>query len=145
MLPLDAWWNVFPDPDLSTSLKLSFEVAFAATIVATILGTFLGLALGRYRFRGAGATNFVIFLAIASPEIVLGSSMLSLFVNARSGAPGVRHDPARPHHVLHLVRRDHGAGARAGTGPIARGGRQDLSRRRSSTFYQGHAAVDLPG
>ncbi len=80
---LDAWRNLFSFPDLSTSLKLSLEVAFLATIVATILGTFLGLALGRYRFRGAGAVNFVIFLAIASPEIVLGSSMLTMFVNAR--------------------------------------------------------------
>jgi spermidine/putrescine transport system permease protein len=80
---LDAWRNLFSFPDLSTALKLSLEVAFFATIVATILGTFLGLALGRFRFRGAGAVNFVIFLAIASPEIVLGSSMLSMFVNAR--------------------------------------------------------------
>jgi spermidine/putrescine transport system permease protein len=80
---LDAWRNLFSFPDLSTSLKLTLEVAFLATIFSTILGTFIGLALGRYRFRGAGAMNFVIFLAIASPEIVLGSSMLSMFVNAR--------------------------------------------------------------
>jgi spermidine/putrescine transport system permease protein len=80
---LDAWRNLFSFPDLSTSLKLTLEVAFLATIFSTILGTFIGLALGRYRFRGAGAVNFVIFLAIASPEIVLGSSMLTMFVNAR--------------------------------------------------------------
>jgi spermidine/putrescine transport system permease protein len=80
---LDAWRNLFSFPDLSSSLKLTLEVAFLATIFATILGTFIGLALGRYRFRGAGAMNFVIFLAIASPEIVLGSSMLTMFVNAR--------------------------------------------------------------
>ncbi|MGZ5296589.1 MAG: ABC transporter permease [Actinomycetota bacterium] len=80
---LDAWRNLFSFPDLSTSLKLTLEVAFLATIFATILGTFIGLALGRYRFRGAGAMNFVIFLAIASPEIVLGSSLLTMFVNAR--------------------------------------------------------------
>ncbi len=80
---LDAWRNLFSFPDLSTSLKLTLEVAFLSTIFATILGTFIGLALGRYRFRGAGAMNFVIFLAIASPEIVLGSSMLTMFVNAR--------------------------------------------------------------
>jgi spermidine/putrescine transport system permease protein len=80
---LDAWRDLFSFPDLSTSLKLTLEVAFLATIFATILGTFIGLALGRYRFRGAGAMNFVIFLAIASPEIVLGSSMLTMFVNAR--------------------------------------------------------------
>ena len=80
---LDAWRDLFAFPDLSTSLKLSLEVALLATIFSTILGTFVGIALGRYRFRGAGAMNFVIFLAIASPEIVLGSSLLSMFVNAR--------------------------------------------------------------
>jgi spermidine/putrescine transport system permease protein len=80
---LQAWRDLFSFPDLTTSIKLTLEVAFLATIFATILGTFIGLALGRYQFRGAGAVNFVIFLAIASPEIVLGSSMLSMFVNAR--------------------------------------------------------------
>lgn len=80
---LDAWRNLFSFPDLSSSLRLTLEVALLATIFSTILGTFIGLALGRYRFRGAGAMNFVIFLAIASPEIVLGSSMLTMFVNAR--------------------------------------------------------------
>ena len=80
---LQAWRDLFSFPDLTTAIKLTLEVAFLATILSTILGTFIGLALGRYRFRGAGAVNFVIFLAIASPEIVLGSSLLSMFVNAR--------------------------------------------------------------
>ncbi len=80
---LDAWRNLFFEPQLTDSLILTLEVAFTATIIATILGTFLGIALGRYRFRGSGAMNFVIFLAIASPEIVLGSSLLTMFVNAR--------------------------------------------------------------
>jgi spermidine/putrescine transport system permease protein len=80
---LDAWRDLFTFPDLTTALKLTLTVAFVATVLSTILGTFIGLALGRYRFRGAGAMNFVIFLAIASPEIVLGSSLLSMFVNAR--------------------------------------------------------------
>jgi spermidine/putrescine transport system permease protein len=80
---LDAWRNLFFEPQLTDSLILTLEVAFTATIAATILGTFLGIALGRYRFRGSGAMNFVIFLAIASPEIVLGSSLLTMFVNAR--------------------------------------------------------------
>jgi spermidine/putrescine transport system permease protein len=80
---LQAWRDLFSFPDLTTAIKLTLEVAFLATILSTVLGTFIGLALGRYRFRGAGAVNFVIFLAIASPEIVLGSSLLSMFVNAR--------------------------------------------------------------
>jgi len=80
---LEAWRNLFSFPDLTTSLKLTLEVALLATLLSTLLGTFIGLSLGRYRYRGQGIMNFVIFLAIASPEIVLGSSMLTMFVNAR--------------------------------------------------------------
>jgi spermidine/putrescine transport system permease protein len=80
---LDAWRDLFTFPDLTSAIKLTLSVAVLATILSTILGTFLGIALGRYQFRGQGAMNFVIFLAIASPEIVLGSAMLSMFVNAR--------------------------------------------------------------
>jgi spermidine/putrescine transport system permease protein len=82
---LEAWRTVFSfDPELTASIRLSLEIAILATIGATVLGTFLGLALGRYHFRGAGAANFIIFLAIASPEIVLGSALLTMFVNARA-------------------------------------------------------------
>ena len=47
-------------------------MAIPAALVATALGALIGLVLGRYRFTGRGLTNFVIFLAIAIPEIVLG-------------------------------------------------------------------------
>jgi spermidine/putrescine transport system permease protein len=79
---LDAWRNLFFEPALTQSLILTLEVAFTATIISTIIGMFLGLALGRYRFRGVGLMSFVIFLAIASPEIVLGSSLLTMYVSA---------------------------------------------------------------
>jgi spermidine/putrescine transport system permease protein len=49
--------------------------------VATILGTLIGLALTRYQFRGRGATNLFIFLPMATPEIVLGASLLTMFVS----------------------------------------------------------------
>ena len=80
---LDAWRNLFFEPQLTESLILTLQLAVVSTILATILGTFLGIALGRYRFAGAGLMGFVIFLAIASPEIILGSSLLTMFVNAQ--------------------------------------------------------------
>jgi spermidine/putrescine transport system permease protein len=55
-------------------------VALLSTIFATILGTMIGLALTRYDFRGRGALNGLIFLPMATPEIVLGASLLTLFV-----------------------------------------------------------------
>lgn len=75
------WYrDLFKVEGLTTALKNSLIIAPTAAIIATILGTFVGLAIGRYLFRGKGTVDFVIFLAIAVPEIVLGSSLLSMFV-----------------------------------------------------------------
>ena len=73
--------------ELNVALLTSLAVASLAATAATILGTFLGLVLGRYSFGGRGATNFIIFLAIAVPEIVLGSSLLAMFVQLNSHRP----------------------------------------------------------
>jgi len=86
------WWrDILGVPELNEALKTSIFVAVFAALIATILGAFLGLVLGRYSFRGRGATNFVIFLAIAVPEIVLGASLLSMFVkfSAPLGRPSI--------------------------------------------------------
>jgi spermidine/putrescine transport system permease protein len=81
----DWWKNVFNLPGLPAAFKNSLKIAPISAAFATVLGTLFGLALGRYRFRGLRWIDFVIFLAIAVPEIVLGSSLLSMFVLA--GAP----------------------------------------------------------
>jgi spermidine/putrescine transport system permease protein len=79
---LDWWrqWNGVPD--LTTALWNSVVVAVASSVVATVLGTLIALALVRYRFRGSGSLEMVMFLNIAAPEIVLGASLLSLLVLA---------------------------------------------------------------
>jgi spermidine/putrescine transport system permease protein len=75
------WYRtLFSIPDLSNSIKNSLFVATVSTLIATILGTMMALALVRYRFRARGASEFVMFLNIAAPEIVLGASLLSLFI-----------------------------------------------------------------
>lgn len=74
------WGNLFDDPDLTTALKNSIIIAVIVTCVATVLGTMIALALTRYRFRGQGTTNLFIFLPMATPEIVMGASLLTLFV-----------------------------------------------------------------
>ena len=58
-------------------------MAVVATIGATVLGTLVGLALGKYRFRGQGVTNLVQFACIAAPEVVLGSSLATFFLQLR--------------------------------------------------------------
>jgi spermidine/putrescine transport system permease protein len=78
---LDAWLNPFGALGLQSAVFASLRIAFISTLVATILGTLIGLALTRYEFRGRGATNLFIFLPMATPEIVLGASLLTMFVS----------------------------------------------------------------
>jgi spermidine/putrescine transport system permease protein len=77
----DHWRNWDGVPGLTDAMVLSIEIALVASIVATALGTLIALALVRYGFRGRGATNLLIFLPMAAPEIVLGASLLTLFIN----------------------------------------------------------------
>jgi spermidine/putrescine transport system permease protein len=79
-LSLDAWTRPFARPGIADALTTSIVVGVLATIVATALGTLIALALTRYDFRGRGATNLFIFIPMATPEIVLGASLLTLFV-----------------------------------------------------------------
>jgi spermidine/putrescine transport system permease protein len=79
---LDHWANLFGRyPALNQALINSLTVAVISTVVATTLGTLIGLALTRYEFRGRRSLNLLIFLPIATPEIVLGASLLALFVS----------------------------------------------------------------
>jgi spermidine/putrescine transport system permease protein len=77
---LQGWLHPFDWPGLGDAVTTSLMVALLSTIFATILGTMIGLALTRYDFRGRGALNGLIFLPMATPEIVLGASLLTLFV-----------------------------------------------------------------
>jgi spermidine/putrescine transport system permease protein len=78
------YWGskLFAIPDLTTAVEHSILVAVVATVGATILGTLVGLAVGKYKFRGQGATNLVQFAAISAPEVVLGSSLATFFLQA---------------------------------------------------------------
>ncbi len=80
---LEHWATLFSKyPALNEALVNSLVVATISTLVATTFGTMIGLALTRYEFRGRGPLNLLIFLPIATPEIVLGASLLALFVSS---------------------------------------------------------------
>jgi spermidine/putrescine transport system permease protein len=79
---LDNWTNVCEPYQLCSSVRLSLEIAFLATLLATLLGTLMAFAMVRHRFRGRSSANLFVFLPMATPEIVMGSSLLALFVNA---------------------------------------------------------------
>ena len=77
---LNAYRNAFGIQDLTGALINSLLVAVGSAAISIILGTPLALALTRYRFRGGTATDIVIFADIAAPAVVVGASLLSLFL-----------------------------------------------------------------
>jgi len=79
---VDNYFDVWHRPDITEPMVASLIVAIVATIVATILGTLIGLALTRYQFRGQGPLNLLIYIPMATPEVILGASLLSLWVTA---------------------------------------------------------------
>jgi spermidine/putrescine transport system permease protein len=70
-------------PGIRSALILSLEIAALSSIIATTLGTLIALAIVRHSFRGRGSTNMLIFLPMSTPEIVLGASLLTLFLSGR--------------------------------------------------------------
>jgi spermidine/putrescine transport system permease protein len=84
---LNGWLHPFDWQGLPQAVRTSLFIAVVATIVSTILGTLIGLALTRYPFRGRGVVNGLIFLPMATPEIVMGASLLTLFVASATQPP----------------------------------------------------------
>jgi spermidine/putrescine transport system permease protein len=77
---LEHWKHPFSVSGLGEAMETSLEIAVISTALALALGTFMALALVRYRFRGRQATDMFVFLPLATPEVVLGASLLGLFL-----------------------------------------------------------------
>lgn len=76
---LDNWRDPFKPGPLTDAMFLSLRVAAIASVIATILGSLIALALVRYRFRGGALINLLLVLPLTTPEIVMGSSLATLF------------------------------------------------------------------
>ncbi|MDP2288405.1 MAG: ABC transporter permease [Actinomycetota bacterium] len=80
---LDAWTQICGVPGVCDSFLTSVQIGLITTLIATVLGTMIAFALVRYRFRGRSSTNLLIFMPMATPEVVMGASLLALFLNLR--------------------------------------------------------------
>jgi spermidine/putrescine transport system permease protein len=74
---VDLWGR----SQITTPMLVSLAVATVSTLVATTFGTMIGLALTRYEFRGRGLLNLLIYIPMTAPEIILGASLLTLWVS----------------------------------------------------------------
>jgi spermidine/putrescine transport system permease protein len=77
---LEYWENAFSIGELNDSMLLSLELAALTTVIATAIGTLMAIALVRHQFLGRRGANLLIVLPMATPEIVIGAALLSMFV-----------------------------------------------------------------
>jgi spermidine/putrescine transport system permease protein len=77
---LDHWLHPFSDADLAAAMENSLLIAGISTALAVALGTFMAMALVRYGFRGRSLVDFFVFLPLSTPEVVMGASLLALFL-----------------------------------------------------------------
>ena len=76
----DAWTGIFSVSELTDAFLTSLRLAALSTLISTILGTMIALALVRHQFRGRKVANFLIVIPMATPEVVIGASLLSMFL-----------------------------------------------------------------
>jgi spermidine/putrescine transport system permease protein len=98
---LRHWGNAFGIEELTSALLVSLRLALLATLIATVLGTLMALALVRYEFLGRRGANFLIVIPIATPEVVIGSALLSFFLVL--GAPALGFQTLLIAHVMFCI------------------------------------------
>ncbi|MBM4009706.1 MAG: ABC transporter permease [Planctomycetes bacterium] len=76
----DNWLSPFSQPSLTSALWTSLQISAVATVISTIFGSMIALALSRRSFKGSGVINLLLVLPLTTPEIVLGSSLATLFL-----------------------------------------------------------------
>jgi spermidine/putrescine transport system permease protein len=77
---LEYWESVFSVPELNESLMTSVRLAAFSTLISTAIGTLMAIALVRHRFVGQRVANLLIVIPMATPEVVIGASLLSMFI-----------------------------------------------------------------
>jgi spermidine/putrescine transport system permease protein len=79
---LDNWRHPFSEQGLTDAFIESLKIAAISTAISTVIGSMIAIALARYRFRGSEGLNLFLVLPLTSPEIVLGASLATLFLDA---------------------------------------------------------------
>lgn len=76
---LDNWANALEGSSYLDAFFVSLRIAGLSTAIAVVLGSLIAIALARYRFRGSSGFNLFLVLPLTTPEVVLGSSLATLF------------------------------------------------------------------
>ena len=74
------WYvKLFENNALLTSFGNTLIIAVVSTVLATAIGTLGAVGMYRYKFRGKGIIDGLLYIPVVLPEIVLGISLLTIF------------------------------------------------------------------
>lgn len=75
------WLNVCDEQGVCQAFANSVLIGVVSTFIATVLGTMIAIALVRYRFKFRSGISLLLFLPMATPEIVLGAGLAAQFLS----------------------------------------------------------------
>lgn len=78
----DWYIKLWDNSALLESFGNTIIIALASTILATIIGTLGAVGIYRYKFKGKGIINGLLYIPVVIPEIVIGIALLTIFTNA---------------------------------------------------------------
>ncbi len=77
---LKWYYKIIDDDSLWLAVRNTIQVAIVSTIISTILGTLTAIGLHKFNFKFKDFFLNILYLPIIIPEVVMGLSMLILFV-----------------------------------------------------------------
>ena len=77
----DWYIKLFDNTALLSSFGNTIIIAIASTILATVIGTVAAVGMYKYKFKGKGLIDGLLYIPVVIPEIVLGIALLTLFSN----------------------------------------------------------------
>ena len=71
------WYQkLFENEVVASATINTLVLAVISTAIATVLGTMLGYGLYKYRFPGAGLVQWLMYIPVVTPDIVMAISLL---------------------------------------------------------------------
>ena len=77
----DWYIKLWSNSSLLESFGNTIVIAIASTILSTVIGTLGAVGIYRYKFKGKGLINGLLYIPVVIPEIVIGIALLTIFSN----------------------------------------------------------------
>lgn len=76
---LDWYSKLFDNTELLNAFGNTIIIAVVSTLLATVVGTLAAVGMYKYKFKGKGIINSLLYIPVVIPEIVLGIALLTIF------------------------------------------------------------------